>query len=196
MEERKDEFTLKQIYIQLFVRVKNIILSPSTEWKKILNENLDLNQILSIYILPLIGICTLTSFISYLINLQEINFELALKYALITFTSLFGGIYLSYLIIGRILHYFQIIATKSIIFSIIAYSSTPLLLITILVSIVPELVLLYLASFYAYYIIWQGIKSFPGMKPDSALTISIIITFIIHFLPFFVQRLLLKLFFI
>jgi hypothetical protein len=59
----------------------------------------------------------------------------------------------------------------------------------------PEWKWLYLASLYSYFIIWQGVKGFPGINANSALTISTIIAFLIHFLPFFVQQLLLFLFF-
>ena len=183
------------MYKDLFLRVKNILLKPADEWKKIFRDNIDANQILAEYLLPLIGICTLASFISVLINLPEINFEVALKHALVIFMALFGGLYLAFLIAGLIFPLFRITESKSVHLSIIAFSSTPFLIVVFLVILFPEWKILYLASLYSYYIIWQGVKGFPGINANSALTISTIIAFIIHFLPFFVQKLFVFLFF-
>lgn len=183
------------MYKELFLRVKNIVLKPAFEWRQIFRENIDTNQILAEYLLPLIGICTLASFITALTGLPEINFEVSIKYAFVTFLALFGGIYLAFLITGYILPLFRIKTSKSIQLSIVAYSLTPLIIVVFLVILVPGWKLLYLASLYSYYIVWQGIKGFPGINANSALTISTIITFLIHFLPFFVQQIFLFLFF-
>lgn len=195
MREGKNNTTLKAIYIRLFLRLKNLLVKPATQWKAILREENDINDVLSVYSLPLIGLCTLSTFISILVNLQEINFEIALKHALITFTSLFGGLYLCYLSTNRIMSWFQVSLSKTINFKLIAYSSTPLLVITFFVNLFPELILLYLASAYSYYIIWHGIKGLPGIKAESVLTLGTIITLLIHLVPFAIQRLLLKLIF-
>ena len=195
MTEKTEDITLKTLYAKLFVRLKNLIIKPSSEWKRIHGENTGMEEILSGYSLPLIAICTLASFLNTLVSLQQINFEIALKNALITFVALFGGLYLSYIVTPRILPWFQIVASKSISFKLVAYASTPLLIIIFLVTLVPELLMLYLVSVYSYYIIWQGIKGLPGLKPDKVLTIGVIITFLIHFFPFFVQQILKKLIF-
>lgn len=196
MEEKEDQLTLKGLYVQLFVRLKNLIITPSEEWKIIHSENKDINDILSAYSFPLIGLCTLSTFISILINLQEINFVIAIKHALITFIALSGGLYLAYKAIKHMLPTFKASASNTLTFSLVAYPLTPLLIVTVLVNLFPELILLYLVSFYAWYITWCGTKGLQGINSDSALTISTIITLLIHFLPFFVQRLLLKLIFI
>lgn len=196
MEERKNDITLKELYTQLITRLKNIIIKPSREWKIIQREDNDINEILTNYSLPLIGLCTIASFLSVLINLQEINYQTALKHALITFTALFGGLYLSYIATNHLLSLFHISTSKTINFKIVAYASTPLMIITFLATLFPELIFLYLALLYSYYIISRGIKHIISVNSSSILYISIIITFIIHFLPFFVQRLLLKMLFI
>lgn len=195
MIEKTEDITLKTLYAKLFIRLKNLIIKPSSEWKRIHGENSGMEEILSGYSLPLIAICTLTSFLSTLVSLQQINFEIALKHALIIFLALFGGLYSSYIVTHQILTWFQIVASKLISFRLVAYASTPLLIIHFLVTLFPELLMLYMASVYSYYIIWQGIKGIPGLKPDKVLTIGVIITFIIHFFPFFVQQILKKLIF-
>jgi hypothetical protein len=172
------------------------LVKPAAEWKAIHREPNDLNDVLSGYSLPLIGLCTLSTFISILVNLQEINFEIALKHALITFTALFGGLYLAYLLLNRFLPGFQVVHSKTLSFKLIAYSSTPLLVITFFVNLFPELILLYLASVYTYFVVWHGIKELPRIKAESVLTLGILISLLIHLLPFLIQRLLLKLIFI
>lgn len=196
MSKGKEDMTLKTLYIQLFLRLKNLLVKPAAEWKIIHREQDDPNAVLSAYSLPLIGLCTLSTFISILVNLQEINFEIALKHALITFTALFGGLYLAYLSINRLMPWFQIARSKTISFRLIAYSSTPLLVITFFVNLFPELILLYLASVYTYYVVWHGIKGVPGIKTELVLTLGIIITLLIHLWPFLIKRLLIKLIFI
>ncbi len=194
MEQKKKDQSLKLFYIELYLRAKNIIISPSLEWAIIRSENKDINGILSNYLLPLIGLCTISTFISFLINLQEINFELALKHSVVTFTSFFGGLFLAYAILCIIIPYYYS-ASKPIIFSLVGYPSTLIIIIAILVNLLPDLVLLYLGSLYSYFIIWNGVKSLLGLKPNNALSISIIITFLIHFSPFLVYQIFLKLLF-
>lgn len=196
MSDGREDMTLKAIYTRLFIRLKNLLVKPAAEWKAIHREPNDLNDVLSGYSLPLIGLCTLSTFISILVNLQEINFEIALKHALITFTALFGGLYLAYLLLNRFLPGFQVVHSKTLSFKLIAYSSTPLLVITFFVNLFPELILLYLASVYTYFVVWHGIKELPRIKAESVLTLGILISLLIHLLPFLIQRLLLKLIFI
>jgi hypothetical protein len=185
--------TLKQHYINLFSRLKNILIKPADEWVEIHKEDKDINDILSGFSLPLIGLCTFATFINFTFNRQSINFELALKHSAIVFTALFGGLYLTYLALIKINATFKLPDSKQLAFRLSAYSSGLLYVVTFITSLVPELFFLYMATLYSVFIVWQGVLQVPGIKQEQILTISLIIAFMIHFIPFFVKFFLIKL---
>ena len=192
MSDNKKETTLS-LYANLLLRMKNLILSPREEWHTIHKLKKNTNEVLTEFSLPLIAMVSIATFLNYILNYQEVNFELAIKQATIAFTALFGGLYISYFIVRVLLKKCNFSNDSNHAFRIVGYASGLWYLITLIVSIIPELVLLHITSFYTFYIIWTTIDDTLGIKKNKKIIITVFIGIIIHFIPYFVKYSLLKL---
>lgn len=189
--ENKETFL--RLYRNLAIRVKNIVLNPREEWISIHGQKKTINEVLTEFSMPLIGLVTLATFLNYIFNHQGVNFELALKQAAVIFTALFGGLYLSYLLVKMILPRYQFSGDADYAFRLVGYASGLWYVITLITSIIPELVILHLASFYTFYILWETIGHELVASQKQKVTITALIGIIIHLIPYFVKHFLLKL---
>lgn len=181
------------LYRNLTTRVKNLVLNPQVEWFNIHAQKKTINEVLTEFSLPLIALVTLATFLNCIINHQGVNFEWALKQAAVIFTALFGGLYLSYLWVKVILPRHQLSGDADYAFRLVGYGSGLWYVITLVTSIVPELVFLHLASFYSFYIIWATFDQEKEPSQQQKITITVLIGIIIHLIPYFVRYFLLKL---
>ncbi|WP_062127756.1 YIP1 family protein [Geofilum rubicundum] len=185
--------TFLSLYRNLALRVKNIVLSPREEWTSVHAQKKSINEVLTEFSLPLIALVTLATFLNYIFNHQGVNFELALKQAAVIFSALFGGLYLSYLLVKMILPRFGLSGDTNYAFRLVGYGSGLWYIITLITSIIPELVLLHLASFYSFYIIWETVGHEKATSQEQKMTITALIGIMIHLIPYFVKHFLLKL---
>lgn len=181
------------LYRNLTLRIKNLILNPKDEWENIHGQKKTINEVLTEFSLPLIALVTLATFLNYIINHQGVNFEWALKQAAVIFTALFGGLYLSYVLVRVLLPRFQLSGDADYAFRLAGYASGLWYVITLITSIIPELIILHLASFYTFYIIWASIDQEKEASQQQKITITVLIGIIIHLIPYFVRLFLLKL---
>ena len=189
----KNKETNLSLYRNLVLRIRNIVLNPQEEWRNIHAQRKSISEVLSEFSLPLIALVTLATFLNYIFNHQGVNFELALKQAAVVFTALFGGLYLSFLLVKMILPRYQFSGDANYAFRLVGYASGLWYVITLLTTIIPELVILHLASFYSFYIIWATIDEEVGVTQKQKITITVLIGSIIHIIPYFVKHFLLKL---
>jgi hypothetical protein len=195
MSENNKETNLS-LYRNLVLRIKNIVLNPQVEWTHIHAQKKTINEVLAEFSLPLIALVTLATFLNYILNHQGVNFELALKQAAVIFTALFGGLYISYLLVKMILPHYQFSGNANYAFRLVGYASGLWYVITLITSIIPELIILHLASLYSFYIIWETIDQETGVSQRQKVTITALIGIIIHIIPYFVRYFLLKLIYI
>lgn len=188
--EKKDEL-IKSGYKQVFIRLINIIIKPVSEWKKISAENRDMNEIMTDYSLVLTALCTLVKFVSILVSVQELNYMLAMKNAVIVFLFLFGSLYLTYFFMRFAMTRMKLTTSNSEVFGLTAYSFTPFYVATIVVNLIPELFFVYLLVLYGLYIAFIGVNEFFIVKGERAVYISIIMicvmvatSYLIHFIFF------------
>ncbi|TAJ15530.1 hypothetical protein DMA11_01150 [Marinilabiliaceae bacterium JC017] len=185
----KQPVSLKLMYRNLLVRSKNLIISPSVEWTNILNEKTTSNEILSLFNLPLIGICTATTFLGYLFNHQEILIDLALKQAAFAFSAFFFGLYASFFILLKIMPRFYDSTSKELAFKLIAYPSVMIYLIHLMNTLFPETYFLRILSLYSGYIIWEGLSILTFKKRELQIFLTAIITFSILMMPWIISQL-------
>ncbi len=189
----KNKETNLSLYRNLAIRVKSIVLNPQEEWTNIHAQKKTVNEVLTEFSLPLIALVTLATFLNYIFNHQGVNFELALKQAAVIFTALFGGLYLSYLLVKVLLPRYQFSGNADYAFRLVGYASGLWYVITLITSIIPELIIFHLASFYSFYIIWATIDQDMHATQKQKITITVFIAIIIHIIPYFVRHFLLKL---
>lgn len=182
-----------QLYRNLMLRAKNLVLQPRSEWATVRSERKNLNEVLSEFSLPLISLVTLATFLNILVNHQGFNFELALKHAALIFTSLFGGLYLAWLLLKTVRSATGVLGDKNQIFELAAYASGLWYLILLLTALVPELTMLNFLALYSFYIMWTYMEEIPGISREHKGLLTLLVGFSIHFLPLLVRQFLFNL---
>jgi len=188
----KEAQTLRVLYKNLFSRLKDLILNPGKAWTSILTEQVQVNDVLAQFSLPLIGAYTAATFIGYLFFHQGLSFDLALRDALFAFSSCFFGLYLAWFLLIKLLPALQLNASKENIFKLVAYPSLVIYLIGTINNLVPQTYFFGFLHLYAGYIIWEGLGLLIPDNKDSRILLTIVITIAILVLPFVIGKILFR----
>ena len=173
--------------MDIFERVKNIIMTPKTEWLVIAAEEPNTAQIFKGYVLPL----ALIPAIAHIIGLSVIgrgmmsSFSWGIAMGLIQFILAFVGVYLSAYVIAYLAPRFGSQQDMGRAVQLVAYSYTPAWVAGIL-SIVPALgVLVFVGGLYGLYLMYLGLPQMmktPQDKVVGYLVVSIIAMIVIYWI--------------
>lgn len=153
-------------YKPIFYRLKNLLVSPSDEWRKIGGESVPGISVVHQYALPLIALCSIAAFFGTAIYLDGFNLEESLKKSLIVFTSLFASIYLSVGLIYFLMPRFNLLQDRNSLFVFVSYASSLIFAVKFITELFPELFFLKILNLYTAYIVWEGVS--PMFKIDEA----------------------------
>jgi len=168
-------------------RVKNIIMTPKTEWLVIAAEEPNTAQIFKGYVLPL----ALIPSIAYIIGLGVIgrglvsSFSWGIAMGLIQYILAFGGVYISAYVIAFLAPRFASQQDMGRAVQLVAYSYTPAWLAGIL-SIVPALgILAFAGGIYGFYLMYLGLPHMmktPQDKVIGYLVVSIVAVMVTYWI--------------
>ncbi|TLX75174.1 DUF1282 domain-containing protein [Labilibacter sediminis] len=197
MQTINKEESLAGKYKNIFIRSKNLIVSPKQEWLLIYQEKSDLNSILSSYNLPYIGALAFISFLSILTAHQGHSFELALKHGISQFSSFFFGLFICYFITYKIIPQFVLKPNgkniKLLAFKLTAYSSIFLYLVKISTYLIPQIYYLQAIGIYVAYLVWKGTKNIGEFESkDLRVVFTIIVTTLLLFIPYVISYFLMR----
>lgn len=176
-----------QMYRNLGERLKSLVFNPVGEWKRIHRESTTFNDILGQFALPLIGLVAMGTFLSHLINQQAFIFELALKKAILIFTALFGGAFLAWYLVFRLMKYFRMISSRELAAKLTIYSSAPLYVVSLISVLIPEFFFIHVLVFYSLYLCWIGVRSLPGGIRDKHFVFALFIFLTLVTLPYLIR---------
>ncbi|GHT66954.1 YIP1 family protein [Bacteroidia bacterium] len=156
-------------------RVKNILLTPKTEWQTIETENTPHVKVFTSYVVPLALIPAIAAFIGYgLIGYSVLGVHIGgigwgIRYAIIQYVTMLGGTYLTAFVIDTLANSFG--ATKNLdkAYSLVAYAYTPALVGGVFYLIPAISILASLASLYSLYLLYIGLQ--PMMKQPAEKTV-------------------------
>ncbi|MCT4590009.1 MAG: YIP1 family protein [Carboxylicivirga sp.] len=186
----KEAISLGVLYKNLIGRLKELIIKPQQEWRLIFSEGKSINEVLTQFSLPLIGIYTLTVFLGYLMSHQELDFESALKEAVFTFSSGFFGLYVCYYFFLKLMAILKKEVKKEEMFQLVAYSSSIMYLSGSVVALIPEAIIIgSIVNLYLVYLVWIGLGALNRMTKDVHVWMTIIFGLIILILPSLIHRL-------
>lgn len=146
-------------YRHLFIRIKNLIVRPQSEWTAIENENGSMNDILTFFTLPLIGFIAMAAFVNNIIYSQKFIFDVALKQAAIAFIVPFASLFAVFYLMQWVQKKLSPNALPANWFAIIAYSAGLIYLVEIIIWLLPELFVFKISIAYTGVLVWFGIKS-------------------------------------
>ena len=168
-------------------RVKNIIMTPKTEWLVIAAEEPNTAQIFKGYVLPL----ALIPAIAHIIGLSVIgrgmmsSFSWGIAMGLIQFILAFVGVYISAYVIAFLAPRFGSQQDMGRAVQLVAYSYTPAWVAGIL-SIVPALgVLVFVGGLYGLYLMYLGLPQMmktPQDKVIGYLVVSIVAVMVTYWI--------------
>jgi len=166
----------------IFIRVKNILLSPSTEWQVIAAEASSARTIYLHYVAPLVGIGVLATFLGQtlvgvplpLFGTVRLSTAAAVANAVVTFGLSFLGVFLIALIVDALAPTFGGEKDPLASLKITAYSYTPAWVAAVL-NLIPVLgILALLAAFYGLYLLYLGLPALMHSPKDRAVGYTVV----------------------
>jgi Yip1 domain len=180
--------------MNLIERAKNILLTPKTEWDNINNETPDTTKILSTYVIPLVAIGAIASFIGWGLIGKSYSYgfgsfkvkgvSLGLRYAIIALVSGVAGTFLTAFVIDALAPTFKSEKNFGRSFQVAAYSFTAGWVGAIF-NILPSLALIgSLVGIYGLYLMYLGLpklKKTPQEQTVGYFVASLITMIVAYF---------------
>lgn len=166
---------------EIIERVKNLIISPKSEWEKISQESLETAKLIQ-FLIILALIPTVATFIGYALFGYRVPFvgyvdgsvAWALRYALVSFVSNVAGAFLAAFVINMLAPSFGSRQDWNKAFALVVYSYVPFYVAGVL-YIIPSLgILASLAGLYGLYLLYLGLPLMMETTEDKHTTYFVI----------------------
>ncbi len=172
--------------MNLVDRVKNIIVSPKTEWEAVANEEPNTQQIMTGYVLPLALVPTIAIIIGWgligIVGIKSFNYGIAL--GLVQLINAFVSVFVAAFIIDALASNFGSQKNLGRAVQLVAYSMTPVWVGGIL-NIIPAIAWLgSLFGLYGLYLLYLGVgptMKTPEDKKVGYVVVSIIVMLVVYF---------------
>lgn len=184
--------------MNLVERAKAILTTPKTEWDVINGESDDASKITMTYLIPLILIGTVASFIGF--GLIGVNYgfgykfkstELGIKLAISYAVRGVAGVYILAFIIDALAPQFNSEKNFNKSFQLAAYSSTASLVAAVLLILPSLAILIIIAAIYGLYIAYLGIPVLKKTSQDKHavyFVVILVVSFAINLILSFIER--------
>lgn len=171
--------------MNLVARVKNILLTPATEWAVIERESGDTSYLFKGYVAILAAIpavCSVIGMSMLSAGPKHLMIASAIIYAVIGYLLSFVGVWLLAVVIDLLAPTFGARKNFASAMKLSAYSHTPYWLAGIF-YLVPALSVLTLLGLYAVYLLWAGLPVLMKTPAEKVLiyTIAIVVCAIVFF---------------
>ena len=177
-------------HMNLLERIKNIIVTPNTEWGVIDQESDTPNSLLKSYVLPLgiagaIATFIGSSFIGTTVFGVKVGgtFAYGINQAVISLLSVVVGFYIAIYVIDMLAPTFKSKKDLNKTAQLVAYSNTPALLGALL-AVIPSLSTIgALFGLYGFYLLYLGLpvmKKTPEQQRWPYIIVSIVVMFVVY----------------
>jgi len=166
----------------LIDRVKNIIVTPKTEWQKIDAENSPHVKVCTTYVALLALIPAVAALIGYgIIGTHGVHvFKWGLYHAVLQYLLMVGGTYVTAYVIAALAPSYGAQKSLDKAYSLVAYAYTPAMVGGIFYLIPALSSLASLAALYSLYLLYIGLQ--PMMKQPADKTATYFVVSLIVFL--------------
>jgi len=188
-------FVNKMMYKNLFKRVWNILVAPTKTWKEIALEAEDDKKYLNNYFYPLIGLAAFTAFLNpFIMKYEELGFSSTMSVAIQSFIVSFISSFFGFFVSTRALNYCSVrwLGMTSDIHKIerlIAYASTPVLVISILTRLLSDFFFMKIFFFYVIVLVWEGTVPLYSMEESKRSKFSVLAFILIIAIPLVIEKL-------
>ncbi len=161
---------------QIQSRLLNIIIKPIAEWQVIKREKNEINNLISTFVLPIVGIVAAVALIFGTVNVDLLNgFGMFVS---IFITNLLSVVIASYILL-ELPKSFGGETNLGTASAIVIYASVPSWIVTVVVSVNPVLVHLHWLSLYSYIIFYFGLSALIEIPADKRVGFNIIAALIL-----------------
>ena len=179
------------MYKEIVKWVISIISQPAKAWHVLAKKEENQEEFLSRFVYPLIGLVTVSAFLGILFTHKEFNLELALKSAIRTFVSSFGGFYLGAYVMNEVWQgIYKRKKDLKLWFRFVGYSSSLMYALNIILTLLPEFFFLRIFVLYTFFIVWEGAKPYMQVEEKERMVFVFITTCAILLTPPMIQQLL------
>ena len=171
-----------EIATGILARVKNIVLSPATEWPVIAAEASSARTIYLNYVAPLVAISVVAGFLGQtfigmslpLLGTVRMGIVAGLAQAIVTFALSFVGVFVIALIVDALAPTFGGQKDSLAALKATAYSFTPAWVASVL-NLIPVLaILVVLAALYGLYLLYLGLPVLMRTSKDKAVGYTVV----------------------
>jgi len=172
--------------MNLVDRAKNIIISPKTEWDVVANEEPNIQQIITGYVLPLALVPTIAMIIGWglvgILGFKSFTYGIAM--GLVTFLNALIGVFIAAFVIDALAPSFGSQKNLGKAVQLVAFSMTPVWIGGIL-NVIPSISWLgSLFGLYGLYVLYLGfvpLMKTPEEKKVGYIIVSIVIVIVVYF---------------
>jgi hypothetical protein len=181
--------------MEIIERVKNILVSPKTEWQTVETENAPHLKVLTTYVALLAIIPAVAAFIGYgLIGYSALGVHVhsvswGLRQAIVQYITMLGGVYLTAFVINALADNFGARKDFNRAFSLVAYAYTPMFAGGIFYLLPSLSWIASLAGLYGLYLIYTGLQpqmKAPADRQTAYFVTGLIVTIVVSALLSFV----------
>lgn len=181
------------MYRGILETIVSLGASPIPSWKKLAEKDTsNVNEFLSKFFYPLLGLTTLATFVGILWNKKGFPLEDAFKSASFTFIMLFATFFLSSRILNKVyVSYFNQKDNLPHVQYFTGYVLSFSYLIQILMALLPALFFVKVGILYIPYIIWVGSQSFIPVEEKSRIRFMVATSAVLYAVPYIFEKVLL-----
>jgi cation transport ATPase len=182
----------KNMFKDLYNTTISLIFRPSKAWRALREKRTDDNEeFLSGFVYPFIGMITLAAFIGVFFTRREFDIQIALKSAILSLLSVFGGFFLaSYLVNEMWRSLFKREKNIKLCQNFVGYSSALMFSLDILLSLLPEFFFFRFFVLYTLYIVWEGAVPYMDVRESEQIKFVSFSTSIIIVAPYVLELIL------
>ena len=183
--------------MNLFERVKNIIVSPVKEWDVISTETPDTPKVITGYVLPLAGLAAIAAFIGFgFIGFNVLGFRMSgINWGIYRAVSIFIGaiasVFICAFVIDALAPSFGSEKNMGRSVQLVAYSFTPSW-IGGLLAILPAIYIIgTLFGLYGLYLLYLGIpkmKKTPADKHIGYFVVSLLLIIVVSYVIYLIMN--------
>ena len=166
--------------MNLFERIKNILITPKQEWGVIASKEEEHIKVLTSYLIILALVPTIAAFIGWgligqkVFMVKIVGVGLGIRYAITQFVSIIAGAYVTAVVFNELAPRYGGVKNFNKAFQLAAYCYTAICVAGAL-YILPSLgMLASLAGLYSLYLLYIGMKPMMKVADDKATTYFVI----------------------
>lgn len=166
-----------------------MITAPEVLWRQ-LSKDKNHDSFLNRYLYPIFGIIALTSFIGGLWIVPDGNIQIALKKAIVSLVTVYGGYYIGSYVLNEWLPRLGISKDEPKVQQFVGYASALIYALFIFLPFLSDFFILWLFALYTAYIVYTGYGVYIKGKEEIRMSFTGIATALILLTPALIKTIL------